>query len=93
MVVGEHTVPIVHERPSNLAQLERDLGALRARHPGAIIDRYLNKVPSIADNVLVCGGAAVVGDVRIFEAASVWYGAVLRGDINYVRRSPLLSAR
>jgi hypothetical protein len=88
MVVGEHTVPTVHERPSNLAQLERDLGALRARHPGAIIDRYLDKVPSIADDVLVCPGAAVIGDVRISQAASVWYGAVLRGDMNYVCTAP-----
>ena len=29
--------------------------------------------------------AVVVGDVRIGDHSSVWYHAVLRGDINYIR--------
>ncbi len=29
--------------------------------------------------------AAVVGDVSLGEGASVWYGASLRGDVNYIR--------
>ncbi len=28
--------------------------------------------------------AVVVGDVRIGSEASIWYGAVIRGDINYI---------
>jgi carbonic anhydrase/acetyltransferase-like protein (isoleucine patch superfamily) len=29
--------------------------------------------------------AVVIGDVKIGESASVWYGCVLRGDVNYIR--------
>ncbi len=31
-------------------------------------------------NVLICEGAAVVGDVTLGKDVSVWYNAVLRGD-------------
>ncbi|MCH2186110.1 gamma carbonic anhydrase family protein [Myxococcota bacterium] len=33
----------------------------------------------------IAPGAVVVGDVEIGEGSSVWYGAVLRGDINKIR--------
>jgi carbonic anhydrase/acetyltransferase-like protein (isoleucine patch superfamily) len=36
--------------------------------------------PQIADGAFVAETAVVVGDVRIEKDASVWYGAVLRGD-------------
>ena len=32
------------------------------------------------ENVLICEGAAVVGDVTLGKGVSVWYNAVLRGD-------------
>ena len=32
------------------------------------------------ENVLICDGAAVVGDVTLGRGVSVWYNAVLRGD-------------
>ena len=32
------------------------------------------------ENVLICDGAAVVGDVTLGKGVSVWYNAVLRGD-------------
>ena len=32
------------------------------------------------DNVLICEGAVVVGDVRLAKGVSVWYNAVIRGD-------------
>ena len=60
------------------------LSELRGRYPGAIFDRYLEHVPTVASSALVCAGAAVVGDVRIAEGASVWYNCVLRGDMNYI---------
>lgn len=84
MVVGEGTVPRVHAPPANVYALDRALADLRTQHPGAIIERYLELVPRIAADALVCTGAAVVGDVRIAEGASVWYGCVLRGDMNYI---------
>ena len=36
--------------------------------------------PKIDESVLVCPGAAVVGDVTLGKHVSVWYNAVLRGD-------------
>lgn len=38
------------------------------------------KLPEIADSAWVAPGAFVVGNVRLGESSSVWYGAVLRGD-------------
>ena len=84
MVVGAHTTKRVLGPPENMADLNATLQRLRAAQPGAIIQRYLDRVPQIADDALVCAGAAIVGDVRIREGASVWYGAVLRGDMNYI---------
>lgn len=32
------------------------------------------------ENVLICDGAVVVGDVRLGKGVNIWYNAVLRGD-------------
>ncbi|HLI08328.1 MAG TPA: gamma carbonic anhydrase family protein [Ktedonobacteraceae bacterium] len=37
--------------------------------------------PVIAENVFIAPGAMVVGNVTIREGASVWYNAVVRGDV------------
>jgi hypothetical protein len=78
------SVARVFSRPANLAALSELLRELRERFPGAIIDRYLDKVPVIGGGGHVFPTAVVVGDVRIAEGVSLWYGAVLRGDINYI---------
>ena len=39
-----------------------------------------DRFPEVAPSAWVAPGAVVVGDVRLGEDASVWYGAVLRGD-------------
>ncbi len=36
--------------------------------------------PSVADSAWVAHSAQVIGDVVLAEGASVWFGAVLRGD-------------
>jgi carbonic anhydrase/acetyltransferase-like protein (isoleucine patch superfamily) len=36
--------------------------------------------PQIADDVFVAPNAVVIGNVRIEPGASVWFGAVIRGD-------------
>ena len=41
--------------------------------------------PEVAGSAWVAPGACVVGDVRLGERASVWYGAVLRGDTEPIR--------
>jgi carbonic anhydrase/acetyltransferase-like protein (isoleucine patch superfamily) len=41
--------------------------------------------PKIHPSVFVAGDAMVIGDVEIGEDASVWFGSVIRGDVNYIR--------
>lgn len=41
--------------------------------------------PSVHDSVFVAADAVIVGDVEIAEDASVWFGSVIRGDVNYIR--------
>jgi carbonic anhydrase/acetyltransferase-like protein (isoleucine patch superfamily) len=42
-----------------------------------------DKVPQIHPTAFIAPTATVVGDVRIGAGASVWYGAVVRGDTSY----------
>ena len=41
---------------------------------------YQGKTPQIASEAFIAPTAVIVGDVEIGEEASVWFGAVLRGD-------------
>jgi carbonic anhydrase/acetyltransferase-like protein (isoleucine patch superfamily) len=48
------------------------------------LDTFLRKSPTIGNGVYIASGAVVVGDVTLGENSSVWYNAVLRGDINRI---------
>jgi len=41
--------------------------------------------PRIAENCFLADNATVVGDVEIGEHCSVWFNAVIRGDVNTIR--------
>ena len=41
---------------------------------------FKGRTPQISSNVFIAPTAVVIGDVEIGEGASIWYGAVLRGD-------------
>ena len=41
---------------------------------------YKGVMPRIGKNVFIAENAFVIGDVELGDHASVWYGAVLRGD-------------
>jgi len=41
--------------------------------------------PQVAGSAWIAPGAFVIGDVRLGEESSVWYGAVLRGDTEPIR--------
>jgi len=45
---------------------------------------FLGKQPVLGRNVYIARGAVVLGDVTLGDGASVWYNAVLRGDINRI---------
>jgi len=44
-----------------------------------------DKTPVIEDSAFVAPSASVIGDVQIGEKSSIWYGCVLRGDVNHIR--------
>ena len=48
------------------------------------LDKFLRKKPSLGEGVYIATGAMVLGDVTLGEYSSVWYNAVLRGDINRI---------
>jgi carbonic anhydrase/acetyltransferase-like protein (isoleucine patch superfamily) len=52
------------------------------------IDQRLKLGPRIHPSAYVVPGATVIGDVTLGEESSVWYGAVLRGDINRIVIGP-----
>jgi carbonic anhydrase/acetyltransferase-like protein (isoleucine patch superfamily) len=41
--------------------------------------------PKIGEGVFIADTATVIGDVEIGEDSSVWFGSVIRGDVNYIR--------
>ena len=61
--------------------LDARVEVLRKRFPRAIIDRYLELMPELGEGVLVAPGAAIVGNVRLGQDVSFWYGCVARGDL------------
>src|SRR5213595_3138338 len=68
------------------------------RHDVRAIDSIVTGVAGIAErlqrgprqhsSVFLAPSATVVGDVTLEEESSVWYGAVLRGDINRIIVGP-----
>lgn len=48
------------------------------------LDRYLGRAPDTARAAFVAPNATVLGDVTLGADSSVWYGCVLRGDINAI---------
>src|SRR5215213_7594471 len=48
------------------------------------LETYLRKQPTLGQNVYIAKGAVVLGDVTLGDHSSVWYNAVLRGDINRI---------
>ncbi|MEH6304717.1 gamma carbonic anhydrase family protein [Olivibacter sp. CPCC 100613] len=51
----------------------------------ALIRAVLNKEPRIEENTFVAENATIVGDVTIGKHCSIWFNAVVRGDVNYIR--------
>nr|MDP9457587.1 gamma carbonic anhydrase family protein [Actinomycetota bacterium] len=46
---------------------------------------YGDRLPEVHPSAFVAPGARVVGKVRVGEESSIWYGAVLRGDLDEIR--------
>ena len=51
----------------------------------AIIKSVRGFTPEIGDDCFLADNAAIIGDVVIGEGCSIWFGSVLRGDVNSIR--------
>ncbi|PJI07204.1 MULTISPECIES: gamma carbonic anhydrase family protein [Clostridium] len=50
-----------------------------------MIYSYENKKPDINLSVFVAQSADIIGDVKIGQDSSIWFGVVIRGDSNYIK--------
>ena len=50
-----------------------------------MIKKFQNKQPQLGKNVYVSENAMVIGDVTLGDEVNIWFGAVLRGDMHYIK--------
>lgn len=50
-----------------------------------LIKSVRGKSPQIPDSCFIAENATIVGDVEMGEECSVWFNAVVRGDVNSIR--------
>lgn len=51
----------------------------------AIIQEVRGYTPQIGKDCFLAANAVIVGDVIVGDECSIWFGAVLRGDVNSIR--------
>ena len=51
----------------------------------ALIRKVRDHNPIIGENTFIAESAAIIGDVTTGKDCSIWYGAVLRGDVGAIR--------
>src|SRR5258707_4530360 len=50
-----------------------------------MIKPFKNISPKIHETAFITEDAIVIGDVEVGEDASIWFGSIVRGDVNYIR--------
>jgi len=51
----------------------------------AIIKKLNGHTPKFGKNCFLADNAAIIGDVEMGNDCSIWFGAVLRGDVHSIR--------
>ncbi len=51
----------------------------------SIIQSVRGKAPQIPEDCFVAGNATIVGDVCLGKECSIWFNAVLRGDVHFIK--------
>ena len=51
----------------------------------AILKTLRDKTPIIGKDCFLADNAVIIGDVQMGDGCSIWFGAVLRGDVHYIR--------
>ena len=49
-----------------------------------MLQKFYEKYPKIGERVFIAENTSIIGDVRLADDSSIFYGSVLRGDINYI---------
>jgi gamma-carbonic anhydrase len=71
-------------RDRNAAR-ELDFSMKNALEPHALLLQYDDHTPQVAHDAFIAPTAQLIGDIQIGSQASVWYGCILRGDVNAIR--------
>jgi len=50
-----------------------------------MIYNYKNITPKLSDSTWVAPSADIIGDVKIGDNSSIWFGTVIRGDVHYIK--------
>lgn len=50
-----------------------------------IIRDVQGKHPSMGEDCFIAENATIIGDVQMGSQCSIWFGAVLRGDVHYIK--------
>lgn len=46
--------------------------------------KFLDKKPKLDGSVFIADGAKIIGDVTLHKNSSIWFNAVLRGDVSQI---------
>lgn len=49
-----------------------------------MLHKFKGTLPTIGKNTWIAPSADVIGDVKIGEDSSIWFGTVIRGDVHYI---------
>ena len=50
-----------------------------------MIIKFENCYPKLGQNVYISENASVIGDVILGDEVNIWFGSVVRGDMNYIK--------
>lgn len=50
-----------------------------------MISAFNGILPKVPTTAFIADDAVVIGDVELGENASVWFGSIVRGDVNFIR--------
>lgn len=50
-----------------------------------LLKTFKGKLPKVSDKAYIADNVVLTGDIEIAEDANVWFGVVMRGDVNSIR--------
>lgn len=65
--------------------MSKTTGTSGAERHSMTLHSYLGKMPRIDPTAFVEESARIIGDVTIGPRSSVWFNAVIRGDVHFIR--------